>query len=67
MRSQTNNPIWQEPFYFHFEQLSIQDLDRLKITFNVYDKNHFIIADSILGQFELDWTNIYFRRYNLPY
>lgn len=62
VRRETNNPIWQEPFYFHFENMSVEELDRSKIFFNLYDKNHFIISDSQLGQFELDWTNVYFRR-----
>lgn len=67
VRQGTNNPIWQESFYFHFEDMSVQELDRSKITFNLYDKNHFIIANSHLAQFELDWTNVYFRRFHEIY
>ena len=66
VRKETNNPIWQEPFYFQFENMSVQDLDRAKIVFNVYDKNHLFIRNSHVGQFEADWTNIYFRRYAPP-
>lgn len=67
MRKETNNPIWQESFYFQFSNLSVQDLDNSKIIFNVYDKNTFIIRNSHVGRIELDWTNIYFRRYSFAH
>jgi Ca2+-dependent lipid-binding protein len=63
VRPETNNPIWQESFYYHFENLTVQDLDTSKIIFNVYDKNNIFLKNSHVGQIELDWTNIYFRRY----
>ena len=62
VRQETNNPIWQESFYFQFSNLSINDLDNAKIDINVYDKNMLLISDSHIGKIELDWTNIYFRR-----
>ena len=40
----------------------MEELDRSTITFNIYDKKTFILSDSLLGSFELDWTNAYFKR-----
>lgn len=67
VRKETNNPIWQESFYFQFPNMSINDLDTAKIIINVYDKNNILIANSHIGRIELDWTNIYFRRFHEIY
>jgi len=46
--------------------MSVNDLNHNKITFRVIDRNTiFSHFHSGLGVFELDWTNVYFRRYVL--
>jgi hypothetical protein len=42
--------------------MTINELDQSKIIFNLYDKKSFILSDSFIGNFELDWTNVYFKR-----
>lgn len=42
--------------------MTLEDLDRSSITLTVYDKKTFILSDSLLGSFTLDWTNVYFKR-----
>lgn len=42
--------------------MTLEELDRATISFRVYDKKVLILKDSLLGSFELDWTNVYFKR-----
>ena len=42
--------------------MTLEKLDRSNITFRVYDKKAFILRNSLLGSFQLDWTNVYFKR-----
>lgn len=42
--------------------MSIEELDNSKIIFNIYDRKNFLLRDALIGHFELDWTNVYFKR-----
>lgn len=48
---ETNNPIFDEQFYFEFERMSVEELDRAKITFNMYDTKFWGHSESLIGSF----------------
>lgn len=62
VRKQTNNPIFDERFYFSFRNLTQEELEAASIKFSVYDRSALLIKKSLMGMVELDWTNVYFRR-----
>lgn len=51
VKKDTNNPIFDEKFYFKFNDVTLEDLDRSTISFKLYDKKRFILRDSLIGSF----------------
>ncbi len=47
----TNNPIFDEQFFFEFPEMTVEQLDRAKILFNVYDTKFWGKSDSLIGSF----------------
>ena len=54
----TNNPYWDEVFFFNFHSSAVDLFDE-NIEFQVFNSQSFLVNDSIIGNFKIDIGYIY--------
>ena len=66
-KKKTLSPIFNQTFFFSFENLKKEILEEATLKFTVLDKTSLIMKNSVLGYYEIDFSTIYFSLHHEIY